>query len=260
MKKIRQWLSPPDPSLNHYNALKLRQADTGLWFLNGDEYAKWSSNGPATIWLYGIPGCGKSILSSSIVENILQRCEGDPGKVAAYFYFDFKDKMKQSPDLMIKSIICQLSQQCVKAPLRLESLFSSCEGKQRQPTIDDLLAVLKEMIQEYPESYIILDALDECENRAELMTVAEQIIGWQLDRLHFLVTSRKERDIQESLESLVEEDNIICLQSHLIDDDIRKYVGKRLLEDRDLKKWQKDPDIRGEIETALMKGANGMYV
>jgi Cdc6-like AAA superfamily ATPase len=253
-------LSPPDPSPNYQKAVKLRQTDTGLWFLRGEDYAAWKTNPASFIWLYGIPGCGKTILSSTILQNILQYCANDPGKVVAYFYFDFNDTQKQSPELMIRSLVSQMSQQCVKIPTTLETLFSSCENGQRQPSLDGLLEVMHYMMQEFPETYIVLDALDECTDRTELMAILERITRLKLEGSHLLVTSRKERDIESSLETIVDTQNTICLQSELVDRDIRTYVRQRLSDDKSLSKWQKDPDIRHEIEMTLVKGAQGMCV
>jgi hypothetical protein len=176
----------------------------------------------------------------------------------AYFYFDFNDLQKQTPELMVRSLISQLLQQCIKIPLILETLHSSCENGQRQPSIYALLDALQGTIHQFPETYIVLDALDECTDRPELMNILESIAGWQLDELHLLVTSRKERDIESSLECLIEDSNIICLQSKFVDEDIRSYVHQRLAVDKNLKKWQKDSDIVYEIETALMEGSQGM--
>ena len=161
---------------------------------------------------------------------------------------------------MIRSLISQLLQQCVKVPATLETLFSSCGNGQRQPSLEALLEVMHQIIQEYPQSYIVLDALDECTNRAELIDILERIAGWQLKELHLLVTSRKERDIESLLEGIVDKQNTICLQSKLVDKDIHTFVRQRLFNDKGLRKWQKDPDVVHEIETALMKGAHGMYV
>jgi hypothetical protein len=114
------------------------------------------------------------------------------------------------------------------------------------------------MIYQFPQTYIVLDALDECTDRAELMSIFESIAGWHLDGLHLLVTSRRERDIESALERLVKDKEIICLQSKLVDEDIRRYIHQRLSTDKKLEKWSKDPDIVREIDTALMKGAKGM--
>jgi hypothetical protein len=257
--KIREWLSTPDPSTNYQKALKQRQDDTGLWFLQSDQYTKWKTDTASSLWLYGIPGCGKTILSSTILQNVLQYCDSDPGKVVAYFFFDFNDTQKQNPELMVRSLICQLSQQCVRIPTSLDTFFSSCEHGQRQPSLHALLEILQRMMQEFPHIYIVLDALDECSGRAELMDILKTVSTWQLQNLHTLLTSRRERDIEISLEPFIRRQDAVCLQSQVVDRDIHKYVQQRLSDDRRLSKWGRDPALRQDIEATLMKGAQGMY-
>src|SRR5579871_5355398 len=154
--KIRQWLAAPDPSINYQKALKQRQGDTGLWFLGSEQYAMWKSEGSSFLWLYGIPGCGKTILSSAVLQNVFDYCENNPGKVVAYFYFDFNSPNKRNPELMVRSLISQLSQQCVKVPSTLVALFSSYQKGARPALLDAYLQVLQHMIQEFPHTYIIL--------------------------------------------------------------------------------------------------------
>ncbi|KAF2734854.1 hypothetical protein EJ04DRAFT_563839 [Polyplosphaeria fusca] len=203
--KIRQWLSAPDPSTNYQKALKLRQADTGLWFLESDAYTD-----------------GKRSLRH------------------LFGYMGFLDA-------------------CIKIPASLDTLFSSSESGQRQPSAHTLIEALRSMVQELPTIYIVLDALDECTQRDELMQLLEAMAGWQLQNLHLLVTSRRERDIEMSLKSFVDERSRVCLQSTLVDKDIQRYVRQRLSDDKRLRKWEKDASTVGQIETALMSGANGMF-
>lgn len=54
------------------------------------------------MWLYGKAGCGKTVLASTIIEEILA-CPSDAVAVA-YFYFDFNNAEKQNSDKMICSI------------------------------------------------------------------------------------------------------------------------------------------------------------
>lgn len=114
------------------------------------------------------------------------------------------------------------------------------------------------MIQESGETYIILDALDECKDREELLEGVRAIAGWELKKLHILVTSRREKDIEESLESFVNNEKRVCIQSTLVNDDIRAYVHKKLQTDQKLKRWQKNLIVQQEIETTLMDKADGM--
>ncbi|MBK5652918.1 MAG: NACHT domain-containing protein, partial [Rhizobium sp.] len=256
--KIRQWLSAPDPSTNYQDALKLRQADTGLWFLESDAYTRWKTSATSPLWLYGIPGCGKTILSSTVLQNILQHCQDDPGKMTAYFFFDFNDVQKQDPEMMVRSLLCQLSQQSIKIPASLDALFSLSENGQRQPSMLSLLEALRSIIKELPQVYIVLDALDESAQRVELMERLKAMVGWQLQNLHLLVTSRKERDIESSLDRFVGGGNRICLESALVDKDIQQYIQQSLSTDERLHKWKKDDVVRQEIEAKLKEGAHGM--
>ncbi len=160
--EIRQWLSPPDPFPDYQKALKQRHNHTGGWLVESERFVKWKTDSSSVLWLFGIPGCGKTILSSTVIENITQECYADSSKAVAFYYFKFNDSLKQVPELMIKSLICQLLQRCSKMPGAVESMFCAHERGRRQPTLDALLEALRELIQGLPISYVVLDALDEC--------------------------------------------------------------------------------------------------
>ena len=108
--------------------------------------------------------------------------------------------------------------------------------------------------------YVVLDALDECAQRSELMDMLKAVAEWQFDNMHLLTTSRKERDIERSLEEYIREEDAVCLQRDVVDKDIQRYVQQRLRVDKGLAKWNKDASVRQEIEAALMGGARGMQV
>ncbi|KAJ4330292.1 hypothetical protein N0V87_010137 [Didymella glomerata] len=256
--KICTWLSAPDPSTNYHKAHKQRQAETGLWLLHNARFAEWKGRTASRLWLHGIPGCGKTILSSTVIEHLLQHCHDDARMVTAYFYFDFNDAQKQNPELMLRSLLSQLLQRSVTIPKGVDALFSACDNGQRQPSLHALLEVLPPVMQQFTHVYVVLDALDECTQRPELMDVLETVAGWQLDNMHLLMTSRKERDIESSLGSYVKEEDTICLQREVVDKDIQQYVQQRLSNDKTLAKWNKDAAVKQEIEDALICGARGM--
>jgi hypothetical protein len=182
--------------------------------------------------------------------------------VTAYFFFDFNDAQKRDPELMLRSLLRQLLQGSVLIPRDVDALFSSCDNGQRRPSVHALLEVTRQAMQEFTHVYIVLDALDECTQRSdlELMDILKTVAGWKLDNLHLLMTSRKERDIESSLKSYVDEEDTVCLQSDIVDKDIQRYIQQRLSSDKDLVKWEEDVEIRQEIEAALMRGARGMHV
>ena len=161
---------------------------------------------------------------------------------------------------MIRSLIVQLSSECVKVPQILASSYSSYMNGERQPVYDSLLLILHQMMRLFAETYLVLDALDECLERQELLGAINELNGWKDVNLHILTTSRWERDIEESLEPLCNEHDKICIQSIHINDDIRAYIHGRLQTDRDFQRWRDKPKVQLEIEDTLMFEADGMYV
>jgi hypothetical protein len=258
LNKICRWLSAPDPSTNYNKAQKQRQPATGLWLLESESFKRWKTNSASWLWLYGIPGCGKTILSSTILQELLKHCQGNPSAVTLYFYFDFNDAQKQDPELMLRTLITQLPRPSTNGFEHLSALFSSCGEGQRQPLLLELMTVIEHMIQDFSQVYIVLDALDECTQRSELMNVLEIMASWKLQNSHVLMTSRRERDITSSLDRYIDAKDTVCLQSDVVDNDIQQYVRHRLSDDKSLAKWEKDAAIRQEIETVIMKGACGM--
>jgi hypothetical protein len=245
--------------VNFYKAIEQRQANTGCWFLNSEQFSRWKIDTSSFLWLYGIPGCGKTILSSTILQTLLDLRQQDIGNAVAYFYFDFTNPRKQSSELMVSSLISQLSEQSIKPPTALEALFASYgKGGETHPPLHATLEVLREMILAFPQTYFVLDALDECANRKSLLATLGSIVAWKIETLHLLMTSRKEKDIADSLERFVDYNATICLQSELVDPDIQTYVHRRLSDDQALKKWRKDDIIRKEIENTISKGSHGM--
>ncbi|KAH0548311.1 hypothetical protein GP486_007995, partial [Trichoglossum hirsutum] len=256
-EKIYRWLSAPDPSLNYNEALKKRQAGTGAWLIDNKQYAGWKANPDSFLWLHGIPGCGKTILSSTVVEDVLHYCDRGFNLRAVYFYFDFNDTEKQQYEKMIRSLVTQLSTQCTSMPEALELLFSSKINGKQQPMASELLVILRHMVRDLSETFIILDALDECKEREDLLSVIGEIAGWKTGKLHVLVTSRREKDIEEGIKHLVDDKNKICIQSALVNRDISSYIHERLQTDRKLRRWQNHLEAKREIEEVLMEKAEG---
>ena len=251
---ILQWLSAPDPSSNYNAACKKRLLHTGDWLLNSSSYFQWKANPRSFLWLHGIPGCGKTVLSSTVIHDLMQN-RGDMMEFAiAYFYFDFQSHEKQSSENLWLSLVRQLSCHNPAIFSLLRDLYDRCSQGQQRPTHDDLMATLHNMVQDAPEAYIIIDALDECIHRDDLLEGLEEMYSWELENLHLLVASRKEIDIEDSLSTLVTSQ--IALQDAEANEDIDSYIRGRLKTDTKLTKWS--AEVRKEIELALTEGANGM--
>ena len=257
-KDIMRWLSAPDPSTNYQKSCRSRHAETGSWFLKGEDFSRWKMEANALLWLHGKAGCGKTVLSSTVITEILRQCNHSSGSFLAYFYFDFNDSEKQQSSQMIRSIITQLYSQSYDAKTEVESLFSQCQDGQQPADLPTLMITLQAAVRKQEHTYIILDALDECSNVVDLLAVVQTIVEWSIPGLHLLCTSRWLTTVKETVQNLTTSDRMIQVQSKMVDTDISNYIFQKLQTDPELKRWRNRPDIQEEIRAALTEKVDGM--
>jgi hypothetical protein len=141
--------------------------------------------------------------------------------VIAYFYFTDKDK----PRDLICSMVNQFSAQCESTPETLVKLYDQCQPDHRLPATKELITTLQLILQGFGHVYVVLDALDECTEKKKLLDLIKEIMTWKLDKLHVLVTSRKEQTFSNHLIPLAS--GMFDIQG-LILEDIRIYVQEIL--------------------------------
>ncbi|KAI9430600.1 hypothetical protein H4582DRAFT_2086559 [Lactarius indigo] len=161
---LRAWLSPADPSTNHNIAQKAQHKGTAVWFFQGNVFIEWKSSG-SLLWVHGKPGSGKSVICSSVIQDITAVCESGSA-IIAYFYFDFRDLTKQTCHDLLLSLVFQLSTRSGPCCDILHHVYKTHEDGTRQPSDDTLKECLKEMLRLLAQgpTFIVLDALDECPN------------------------------------------------------------------------------------------------
>lgn len=174
----------------------------------------------------------------------------------AYFFFDFQTHEKHSFQNFLSSIIIQLLSQNAKLCTIVEELYKTCDSGRSRPTIQDMLVALRRIIDTTATStYVVIDALDECQDRRSLLEGLKDIQSWNQRDLHVFGTSRQETDIEDTLRPLATD--IVSLEESVIDKDILTYVRYQLQHEGKLSRWSEK--TREEIETVLVNGANGMF-
>lgn len=171
-----------------------------------------------------------------------------------YFYFDFQMREKQLVQHLLSSMVVQLNRndQTFKV---LEAFYDSHSRGSMRPTLQDLRSVIRQMIDRSSRVFLVIDALDECEDRKVLLESLEYLRSWNQGNIHTLVTSRRETDIEASVAFIATED--ISLEESVVQGDILCFVQHQLLHDAKLSRWPES--VREEIQSALLAGAQGMF-
>lgn len=76
-KDILAWLDAPNPAPRNTRALQGRHPGTGSWYIRSEVFDRWTKGPNSVSWLWGIPGCGKTVLSATIIERLTELCGHD---------------------------------------------------------------------------------------------------------------------------------------------------------------------------------------
>ncbi|KAJ6600354.1 hypothetical protein DFH09DRAFT_1128093 [Mycena vulgaris] len=186
---LEKWFHPADVAESQRDAANKRHSSTGQWLLDLAEFRDWIYAPNSLLWLEGISGSGKTILSSTIISTL----RGRAGPLA-FFYFDTNNSGQSTVTQLLCSLITQLSAQVPSPDQKLNELWISYARGQHLPSDSELIAeALIPILGEFADPvYIVLDALDECSERDKLLSVIGKIIDADLPNFHLLLTSRPE--------------------------------------------------------------------
>ncbi|KAI9730416.1 MAG: hypothetical protein M1834_005926 [Cirrosporium novae-zelandiae] len=239
-RAVLAWLAPQelDPSTNFNAACDRHQDKTGDWFLVGETYREWQRDPCSFLWLNGKAGAGKTILRSVrsyATETSTSFFNSRPE------YLSPQQSYRISMTIMTRQSEKQSFQQlCYKygdVPDSLTRLYSQCNSGTMKPSNSDLTAELLNIASLLRCTYVVIDSLDECGEREKMLKIIADIREKNIESLHILATSRRETDIEESLDHITM--SIVCLEEAVVDSDIRYFVHENILCDGKLKRWSR---------------------
>ncbi|KAF7535702.1 hypothetical protein G7054_g5189 [Neopestalotiopsis clavispora] len=253
---VTRWLAAPDVSSNLNRATEARHSGSGQRLINNQAYQEWKTQPNSFLWLHGIPGCGKTVLTSTIIGDL--RASPNCAHLFYYFYFDFTDNRKQTFENCIRSLLSQMYHTSVRGREEVDALYEFCNKGKDQPSSSSLQKVFASIIRS-GETWIILDALDECKVRDSLLRWLCGLRNKEV-KIHIIATSRREQDIEVTMKQLCcSQREKIAIDSDLLEADIKSYVHEIIEKDVDFDTWKSMPKVREEIETSLVGKAHGMF-
>jgi ankyrin repeat protein len=220
---------------SNYEQFKDRNPDrfegTCQWFLQHENFKKWQQSKSSTLlWVSADPGCGKSVLSKTLVDVDLKSTES---RTTCYFFFKDDNESQQSTTAALSALLHQLFSQ---NPSIIHHALSdhNVEGDRLSQSFHKLWGILVKAATDPKarEVVCVLDALDECEESGRyeiirtLSTFYKQSppFGAPPPRLKFLVTSRPYFDIERSFAGLTRDFPTIRLQGEKESKEISREI------------------------------------
>ena len=249
------WLSPLSQSFANQQSdtLSKRQPGTGNWLLETMEFKSWLHGEGRILWCYGLPGTGKSVLVSIVIAHLEEHITQEKETALAYSYCSYKEQSKQSPVALIGALLQQIIHyKPGSIPSEVMAYYEEAGDIGRRPTLTQVSQLLHSEIQRLDTAYIVIDALDECEESTR-DTVLIHLMNL-LPKIRLLITSRQMPLTGPGLHP------VCTLEIRATDSDIQKCLENRLRERRLARHFVGDPRLREIIITTILGKAKGMLV
>ena len=250
---IIDWLTPIDYAPQQSDYISRRQEGTGQWLLNSNEFQKWVGQSKQTLFCPGIPGAGKTMITSIIVEHLWTQFRNDSSIGIAYVYCNFRRQQEQKPADLLINLLKQLVQERPFIPDTVKSLYERNAKKGTRPSCDEISKVLHSVVTDYSRAFIIFDALDECQvSNGNLRSLLLEISNLQAtSEANLFATSRFIPEIIKEFEGS------LLLEIYASDEDVQRYLDGHMSQ---LPSFVlRSLDLQEEVMTKIIKAVDGMY-
>ena len=267
--EILRWLSA-QPYIEHHEQIsKKALAGTGKWLLDDPIYAEWHRGSTSSLlWLHGKVGAGKSTLVSLVIQDAIRRSEAGQCPTPVYFYCsrDAADPERSDPAAILSSIVRQLS--CAEPGLPLlppviEKYEKKGQGFSSQGLqIEESCELITKLIEHYPVTTVVIDALDECnpEKREMLLDAIESLLqDSSLGLLKVFLSSRDDQDIACTLREYPNLDLVSSRNSADIEAFVREETNRLVKKQRLLRNSHAKEALKALIIDEVSRGADGMF-
>lgn len=248
---ILNWLTPINFGPQQSDYLSQRQKGTASWFLDSDKFQDWLRDDNQTLFCPGIPGAGKTVLTSIVVANIDSKFGDDPNIGIAYIYFNYKRRGEQTVEGLFGSLIKQLAVSQSSLPRAVQELYDRHHTKETRPSVGELIGTLQSVTAMHSRVFIMIDALDECQSSDYRRSrfVSEMFILQAKTRMNLFATSRFIKEIEEMFQ------NVPKVEIRASDEDIRRYLSDNMPQ---LPGFVRDFNLQEQITTAVLQAVQGM--
>jgi hypothetical protein len=251
---ILDWLTPINYASQQSDFIARRQEGTGQWLLNSKEFQEWLTQSRRTLFCPGMPGAGKTMITSIIVGHLYNLFQNDGSVGIAYLYCNFRRQQEQKPADLFASLLKQLVQEQPSVPESIKRLYICHKDRRTRPLSDEILKVLLSVIRDYSRTFIIIDALDECQvsNGVRRILLSEIFNLQAKTAVSLFATSRFIPEIERDFE------RGLSLEVRASNEDVQRYLDSHMLQ---LPSFvSTNLDLKEEIKTAIVNAVDGMYV
>jgi hypothetical protein len=257
-EKILSWIGGMDYGAMQSDMISSRCKGTGQWLLESPVFISWLNNSrEKSLFCHGIPGAGKSIMASIIVEHLLtkaipQQTLGNEMIGIAFIYCRYSEHARQQPVHLLSAILKQLLQHVpTAAPLEwIRKLYEKHIKSGTRLDFDEAIEAVRKILESFKRIFLVIDALDECQSDT-LAKLLPQLRKLQdASDLRILATSRPHESIADEFK------DDLKLQIEADSGDVGHYLNDRLSALPEV--VQKTPSLFSDVKRTVINAVDGM--
>jgi hypothetical protein len=248
---VYDWYQDTNPSSSHNAAKGLYENKTGDWIFRTPSWEDWVDARIRALWIHGIPGAGKTVLASHIIEATLRICEAKDKRTTCVYYYCYHGHNQDESVSFLRWLVSQLLRTADIVP----TLAFKAYTHKWEPDTSLLLDVLDAALVFFDRVYVAIDALDESQLRQNLLRVLSVLAtDPRFLKIQLLATSREHSDIELQMCRFSKE---LSMSNSFVEADIKIYVAAKIMAEPKFQRWPSD--LRADVETTLSTGAKGMF-
>jgi Cdc6-like AAA superfamily ATPase len=202
-------------------------------------------------------GAGKTKLVSKVVDHLTEYLHGE---ALAYFYCDRNQDPRRQPENILRSFVKQLAMSRDQDAIQ-HCLAQLYEQKHREGfssnkiSSEECETLLIQLIQAYPQSFLVLDALDECDQqlRGDLIEAFNRLVNTSKG-LKIFISSRRDADLKHQLEKK----SNVGIEATDNQKDISTFVAETIQRNQEVRRIPIPKDLQDRIVETLLEKSGGM--
>ncbi|TFK24686.1 hypothetical protein FA15DRAFT_405689 [Coprinopsis marcescibilis] len=243
-------------SLNYYkihrDILSKRTPNTLVWFFELPEFKTWLGSTGGVLWVTGMPGAGKTFLSSVIIEHLLNLKDRNGEGICILFAH-----CRYTDAIPVKDILAALVRQLLEGyptlVWRFIKPFHDLHKQNRTtPSQQDFLELLQKISASgvFSKCFYIIDGLDEASSDTQIdILSALNSIG-----INFCLTSRPLAFLKDYVP------HAVFVNIAVKDQDILLLIDQRVERLPALRKLLMDAKLKAEVVSTIVQKSSGMFL
>ncbi|KAJ6007891.1 hypothetical protein N7540_011867 [Penicillium herquei] len=273
-RSLLKWLSSVPHTQHHKRHSEARISNSAQWLFHQPQYKEWKNSSSSSLFLLsGIPGCGKTCLTSAVIDSFLDEHSLNPLSAPVAYFYCGDNQLGQSradPEEAIRSLSRQFAVVDGKNLQVHEQIALEYSRREAQAKLDGFemprlqgseCADLLLTIFAANPAVIVVDGVDELEKhrRHEILDFLIRIRDESGSVVKVFVSSRDNSNIMVSLPDAL----VLRVQDLDTKHDMEAFADRCLekaISTRALLDGNVPNDLRSEIKKFLLHGAGEMFL